>query len=251
MHPTEHATPRRGVWSPATPHADLHVHSTFSDGKGTVAENIAAAREAGLHRLGCIDHVRADTTWLPAFVATIRAARATAGLDLLINVEAKLLDQRGTLDLPRDLDGVDLVFAADHQIPLGDACLGPRAVREMIAAGQTTPAAIIGAIVDATIGAAERYPRLVIAHLWSVLPKIGVSEDEVPDGELARLGEALARRKVAVEIDEQWACPGVRVAKALHASGVMLLASSDSHRPGGIGVYDHVHQVFAAVARVA
>ena len=53
----------------ARPDEDNHVHSTFSDGKGTIAENIAAAEAVGLKRLVCVDHVRLDTTYVPEFVA--------------------------------------------------------------------------------------------------------------------------------------------------------------------------------------
>ena len=40
---------------------DMHVHSTFSDGKGSIAENIAEAERLGLRRMTCVDHVREST----------------------------------------------------------------------------------------------------------------------------------------------------------------------------------------------
>jgi len=47
---------------------DFHVHSTFSDGASTLAENVRVARERRLRTLCLVDHVRADTAWLPDFV---------------------------------------------------------------------------------------------------------------------------------------------------------------------------------------
>ena len=54
---------------------DLHTHTTFSDGSGTVAETVAAAQAAGLAVVGLSDHVRAGTGWLPAYVAEVRRVR--------------------------------------------------------------------------------------------------------------------------------------------------------------------------------
>lgn len=229
------------------PREDLHVHSTFSDGAGTIADNVAAATAAGLVRLGCVDHVRTDSDWLPTFVAAVHAAQRDTAIELRIGVEAKLLDQTGTLDVPAVRAGVDRIYAADHQLPLGARCLGPREVRGLLAAGEVTAAAVVTALVDALVGAAARYPRLVIAHLWSALPKVGITEDDVPEPELARLAEALYRHQVEIEIDEQWACPGIATARYLRRGGITILASSDAHRPAAIGRYQHVDAVFAAL----
>ena len=37
---------------------DFHVHSTFSDGESSLAQNVRAARERGLRTLCLVDHVR-------------------------------------------------------------------------------------------------------------------------------------------------------------------------------------------------
>src|SRR5688572_18586104 len=97
---------------------DMHVHSTASDGKNEIEENLAEAEALGLIRFGCVDHVRLDTTWVPEYVARVQRARPKFGLEIWTGVEAKLLDQRGTLDMPADLRGVDRVYVADHQFPL-------------------------------------------------------------------------------------------------------------------------------------
>ena len=82
---------------------DYHVHSTFSDGASTLAENVRAARERGLRTLCLVDHVRRDTSWLPAFTAAVARYRQQPGLHVLAGVEAKILDTSGQLDLPPGL----------------------------------------------------------------------------------------------------------------------------------------------------
>ena len=55
---------------------DMHVHSTFSDGRDPIEDNVAEAEALGLTALDCVDHVRADTDWVPDYVAAVRRIRA-------------------------------------------------------------------------------------------------------------------------------------------------------------------------------
>ena len=75
---------------------DHHVHSTFSDDAvSTPAENLAAADRAGLRVVRMVDHVRESTTYVPEFLATVRALPRIDGLTVLTGVEAKILDADG------------------------------------------------------------------------------------------------------------------------------------------------------------
>ena len=85
---------------------DYHVHSTFSDGVNTVAENVDAAVRAGLRSVCLAEHVRASTSWLPDFVSAVGELRPPAELTVRTGVEAKMLDMTGRLDLPADLAGI-------------------------------------------------------------------------------------------------------------------------------------------------
>ena len=104
---------------------DFHVHSTFSDGESSLAQNVRAARERALRTLCLVDHVRRDTAWLPEFTAAVAPFREQPGLRVLAGVEAKILDTSGRLDLPPGLDGIDLVLIADHQFPGDDGPVHP------------------------------------------------------------------------------------------------------------------------------
>ena len=50
---------------------DMHVHSTFSDGRDTIEANVEEAEALGLTQLTCVDHVRVDTEWVPEFLAAV------------------------------------------------------------------------------------------------------------------------------------------------------------------------------------
>jgi putative hydrolase len=217
----------------------MHVHSTFSDGKNTIAENVAEAERIGLTELTCVDHVRADTKWVPEYVVAVREIAARTPIDLHCAVEAKILDTKGKLDLPRDLDGVDAVYAADHQVPSPEGPMHPRSVRGRIEAGELGAQMVIEWIVDATTAAVRGHESVVIAHLFSVLPKLGLAERDVPPELLERLAIAAAESGARIEIDERWKCPATATVRPFLRRGVPLLLSTDSHRRETIGRFEY------------
>jgi len=230
---------------------DNHVHSTFSDGASTLEENLARAERLGLTRLGCVDHVRVDTTYVPAYVAAVRALRPSTRMALTVGIEAKILDTRGTLDLPPDgLDGVDFVYVADHQFPWTDGPRSPRVVKEWLESGELGVDACLETLVEATVAAMHGHGEhpLVLAHLFSILPKLGLSEEQVPDPLLDRLAEAAAATGTVVEVSERWRCPSVRALRAARRAGAEIVCSTDSHAADSIGRYGYVASTLEALA---
>lgn len=230
---------------------DWHVHSTFSDDAvSTLAENVAAAADAGLVDLRCVEHVRASTTWVPDLVAAIRALDVPAGLRLHTGVEAKILDTEGVIDAPSDLvlgdGGVDAVLIADHQVPTPHGPWSPSAACAAMAGGLDA-ATVVDWILDATVRAASRLEgRAQVAHPLSILPKIGLADDAVSDERLATWASGLATARALVEVNEKWACPSPRAISALRTAGVTLVASTDSHVASDVGGYDRVVRLLEA-----
>ncbi|HEX9064563.1 MAG TPA: PHP domain-containing protein [Streptosporangiaceae bacterium] len=236
---------------------DHHVHSTFSDGASTVEENIAAARDRGLTRLCLTDHVRASTRWLPDYVACLRSLRERSQpapqLAVTAGVEVKMLDAQGSLDLPPGLPGVELVLIADHQFPGERGPVDPAEMRTAIAAGRIGSAEAAAAVADATAAALATNAGLdgrdtVLAHLFSILPKMGLDESALPDAGLDRLIARAAQTGAAVEVNEKWSCPSPAVVSAFAAAGVPVVAGSDSHDQASVGVFRSVRRTLDAVA---
>ncbi|MDG4824696.1 PHP domain-containing protein [Asanoa sp. WMMD1127] len=213
------------------PLEDHHVHSRWSDDAvDTVDDNLAAAAARGV-RVVCIsDHVRRATTWVPDYVADVRRAAATSPVTVLCGVEAKLLDATGRLDLPPNLPPLDRVLIADHQFPGPDGPVPPESVR-------LPPAAAIDVLVGATVAAMRRTPWAQLAHLFSLLPKMGIDEDEVGADHLALLAATARDTGTVVEVNEKWRCPGPAAVAAFRAAGVTVVTSTDSHRAADVGVY--------------
>jgi putative hydrolase len=228
---------------------DCHVHSTFSDGKHTVGENIEEARGRGLTRLVCVDHVRRSSDWLSVFVAEVKSASRGATLEVRAGIEAKLLNTEGDIDAPFDWAGVDDVYVADHQVPTPRGAQLPSAVVKLMANGQVTSDTVVQWVVDSYLGCLRRFPRVVLAHAFSVLPKLGLSETDLTEIQIEQLVGALIRHKGEIELDERWRAPGLRLSEACHVGGVAIRSSSDSHSKEHIARYAWLAPTIAELRR--
>lgn len=218
---------------------DMHIHSTFSDGKHSVEINARVAHARGLVRIAAVDHVRCDTTWLPHFVQEVARVEKLSGLQIESGAEAKLVDALGNLDVPSNIDLVDRVYAADHQVPLGDSYHQPRKVRDLLARSQISVEVVLNDLISAYIGVVTKYDRVTIAHPFSVLPKIGLLETQLCDKALDHLVEACIDNGADIEIGERWRCPNAKIVRKFLDGGVRVRLSTDSHRAESIGHYDY------------
>ncbi len=236
---------------------DHHVHSTYSDdATSTIAENIAAASVRGLHTLCLTEHVRSTTSWLPEFTRAVAAAgeensgeaAGPLALWILAGVEAKMVDSAGHLDLPADLptlDALDRVLIADHQYPDVDGPVGPSEVRRRLDSGQLTTDEVVETLVVATAQAMRRAPHPQLAHLFSLLPKVGLDETDVGVDQLRLLAATAKDTGAVVEANEKWGCPGPAALAGFRSAGVTIVASTDSHRADDIGDYRRVVTLLA------
>lgn len=249
----------------AGPGGDHHVHSTFSDDAvSTLADNVAAARAAGLTALRLVEHIRESSTWMPDYLVAVAALRSAQDLPLLdeddpgggqqttdlrgplrvgTGVETKIMDVTGRLDLPTDLprgqEGFGRILISDHQFPAADGPWTPRRVLEERAAGLSA-ADVVDTLVTAMIRAVGRVERGQLAHPFSLVPKLALGEEDIGDDHLRALAAACAASATVVEVNEKWACPGPRLLHALTDAGVVIVASTDSHRADGVGRYRRV-----------
>jgi DNA polymerase (family X) len=118
----------------------FHNHTTASDGRATLEDMAAAARDLGLEYLGIADHSKAsfqanglDAQRLAAQVARIRELNATFdGFRLLAGTECDILKD-GSLDFPDEvLATLDYVVASVHSsFTLPEAAMTDRVIRAM------------------------------------------------------------------------------------------------------------------------
>jgi DNA polymerase (family 10) len=120
------ARAKRGVLAPLVTAADIqgfvHCHTTWSDGRGSIAEMAAAAASLGVRYLTITDHSGTASYANGLDIDRIRAqwdeidrVQATTSVRLLKGVESDILAD-GALDYPDEiLRGMDLVIASIHE----------------------------------------------------------------------------------------------------------------------------------------
>jgi putative hydrolase len=154
-----------------------------------------------------------------------------------------MLNARGELDVPPDLvvgkGGVGAVVIADHQFPGLDGAWSPEDTKSRMAAGLSVPDTL-DILIGATVAAMESVEWGQLAHCFSILPKIGLSEADLSDEHLATWASGAASTGTLIEINEKWGCPGSRAVRAALAAGATIVASTDSHGANEVGRYQRV-----------
>ncbi len=200
----------------------LHVHSTWSDGRDTLADMIAGAQERGHEYVGISDHSRTaayangmSIERVAAQAEELDALRSRFTIRILRGVESDILAD-GSLDYPDEvLDAFDFVIASVHsQFRMTEAEMTRRLVR------------------------AASDPRTrVIGHLTGrlLLKREGFGFD------LDAVLRACRENDVAIEInawpnrlDMDW-----RQARRLPDAGVLACINPDAHRVSELDFLRH------------
>ena len=201
---------------------DLHVHTTWSDGRASVLAMAEAARARGYEYLAICDHTRAvrvvpglDADDLRRQGEEVAAANeALAPFRVLRGVEADVLAD-GSLDLPDDvLAELDWVQVSLHA--------GQRLER----------AELTKRVVEAMRHPAARCLSHPKGRLLGHRPENALDLDEVHAVAL-ETGVALEVNGLPDRLD----LSGPRVAEAV-AAGVRIVCSTDAHSVAGLGLME-------------
>lgn len=202
---------------------DLHMHTTASDGAGTIEQMAEAARERGLRYIAITDHSKRvsmanglDAVRLRKHWDEIRKIREKiSGIELLCGIECDILED-ASMDLPDDvLEEADWVIAVLHY--------GLKQPREQIMK---------------RLLAAVRNPHVdIIGHPTGRL----VGRREGADVNMTELLKAAADHQVMMEIN---AHPKRLDLDDIHASaardlGIPIVISTDSHSVNGFDVMQY------------
>jgi DNA polymerase (family 10) len=193
---------------------DLHMHSTWSDGRNSIEEMALASAQLGYQYVAITDH--SESAWssrklareeIPRQRQEIESVRAAVpGIDILHGIEVDIMKD-GALDFDdATLEGFDIVLASLHDHGGQDA-------------GQLT----------------ERYLRAIHHPLVNVITHPANRSPALTPGydvDFDRLFAAAAATGTAMEID---GAPGHLdmdglVARRAIAAGVTIVIDSDCHR---------------------
>lgn len=101
---------------------DLHTHTTFSHGKGSIEDNVKAAVSRGLRAVGISDHGPGHVTYgvkrhkIPAMRKEVERLKPLyPEIEILLGVEANIINPSGKLDVTEEeLSRFDYLLAGYH-----------------------------------------------------------------------------------------------------------------------------------------
>lgn len=216
---------------------DYHMHTSASDGHGTVADKAARAKELGLSEIAVADHgtgslfLHQTREKFLAQHAEIDSVNQKGGVRIYSSIEANITSEDGTLDVPSDIIArCDALHVGFHRF------LQPRYLasspRYLFVNGWGSLAAreqLREVNTRALLAVMERYPVDVLCHLCHrALVDVG------------RVCRAAAERGVYVELNEKHIGALAPYADDLVASGAMFVVGSDAHSDGKVGAFSQV-----------
>ncbi len=225
---------------------DAHVHTAFAAGHDSVSVVVAAAEAAGLTELTFADRVGSDTGWLPSYIATIQRAQKRTDVVLRRGVEVEAIGVDGWLAFPSDLGQLEVISLGISRLPTPAGLLGPDLVRAQLDSGALTAAEVSERLVGVLCLAMERvgrYAPTTLARPLEFLAQAGIGESTVDDAVLATLADACRSTNTAVELSERHRLPTRRVALAMAAAGVTLVAASDAYISRDVGRWQYLEDL--------
>ncbi|MDR1271407.1 MAG: PHP domain-containing protein [Clostridiales Family XIII bacterium] len=215
--------------------SDLHTHTTYSHGTGSIRENVEAARARGIMKIGIADHgpghlfygiKRRMYARMKADIEEVRAEYPD--MEILLGVEANIEGGKGVIDVvPRDSEYFDFVGAGYHYGTLGGGTpfgLFKEAGNLISTASGRTAKAIIRSNTNSVVKAIEKNDILFLTH-----PGDKASVD------LLEVAAACARRGTLVEINMKHRSLSADDIATMAIADIGFIVGSDAHSPDRIG----------------
>lgn len=221
---------------------DRHMHSTWSDGAGTVAEILETARSRGLREVAITDHIRQTSTYFFDAQRQIQDLRATSPVEILCGFEAKINDFQGRLDVAEEcLRAADISIASVHRYPLGQrlyrAAEFPKAIAQEIE-------------LELSLAALRGGGFSVLGHPGGMSLK---AHGEFPLPFFEILAEECARAGIAFDLNTSYHLSvAPQLVEILRKHNPLVSLGSDAHRLADIGKWlEHADLLGLTVVRQA
>ena len=106
---------------------DMHMHTTWTDGKDSLENMVVQAEKNGLTEIAITDHIRKSSEYYPGYICAINGICETSHINISIGFEAKVMNKQGDVDiLDEAANAADFVIASVHRLPYGDCYKLPR-----------------------------------------------------------------------------------------------------------------------------
>lgn len=215
--------------------ADFHTHTIYSHGKGNIEDNVRAALAKNLKAVAITDHgpghlfigVRGEPAFYRMKREIGRLRRKYRDIEILLGVEANIVDVDGTIDVPeRILPELDILLVGFHKLVWPRSAQAARLLAASFWQGRTGrfSADLRKRNTEAIVAAVMRYPVDIVTHPGSQV-----------DIDTAQLSAACRQRGTALEINSSYARQLEGYLRAALPGGADLVIGSDAHSPERVG----------------
>jgi len=221
---------------------DLHTHSTYSDGIGSLHDNIHAAEAIGLSHIALTDHLSVhERDWVDEALRELKGEPPEGyKVKILKGAEASLLDSSGKISIDKNAAAkLDIVLCDMGWHSLGfseDASLIPKEL-------------IIERIVECFINLCRNPLVNVVAHPFNFgrHSEVVIAPAEIQVDRLLKIADAFVSRNTAFEVmnnawwwhplmhPREFTSQYVEIVRFFAQRGVMFTIGSDAHGIGGVG----------------
>jgi putative hydrolase len=215
--------------------SDLHTHTVYSHGKGTIEDNVREACAKGLKKIGISDHGpshlgfgirRKDIPVMRAEIAALQ--KKYPDIEILLGIEANIVNRSGNLDLSKeDLKAFDYVIAGYHYGAIGRNPIGTvfNAVENLAAhhAGKE-PRKLMRRNTDYVVRALRGNDVQILSHPGDKAPM-----------DLLEIAVVCAETDTLAEINTHHRSLSAEDLKTMMLADVKFIISSDAHKPDRVG----------------
>lgn len=211
---------------------DYHTHTKASDGHSTLAENVAAAKRAGLEEIVISDHgfksIFANMT-VKNFEKQQDFIKTEQGVRVLQGLESNILNPAGDIDTPDEyIRKLDVLTVGFHRY-LQPKYMFSKFVFTNGFGSKRAKRKLVDINTCAYVQALDKYPIDILAHLNHKAPV-----HPRPIFDKARETGAY------VELNVKHLDAFLPLVKDAVESGVNFVVSSDAHRARDIGAFDAI-----------
>ena len=215
---------------------DYHTHTKYSDGRGTVEDNVRAARDKGLQEIGITDHgpnnigvgVKSSGKYLEIKEEARIINQRYNDIKILVGAEADIISMDGEIDVSREvIRQLDLLIVGLHPYVIpetpGDAA-GFVLANQVSKISSAVREKVIVSNTKALKECINKYRVDIVSH-----PDLQMHVD------IGELASECLNRNVALEINTGHHYNKENLIREALPTGVNFIINSDAHFPETVG----------------
>lgn len=217
---------------------DLHTHTTFSHGKGSIEDNVLVALEKGLKTIGISDHGPGHVSYgikrsaVPVMRDEIaRLRKKYPQIEILLGIEANIMNPSGRLDvMAQEYEQYDYILAGYHYGIFGE---------KPLRAGLLHSVNFIREHSGIHAKFAKRWnTEMTIKALYENPIKVLTHPGDKGEFDIAEIAKACAECGTWMEISNWHKDLTVESIRIAAKEDVQFILSSDAHVPQRVGGYE-------------